>query len=40
MVEQVVDMVLKRLSPELLASLTRELVRPLAENLLKDKLKS
>ncbi len=40
MVEQVVDMVLKRLSPELLQSLTRELVRPLAENLLKDKLKS
>ena len=40
MVEQVVDMVLQRLSPELLQSLTRELVRPLAENLLKDKLKS
>jgi len=40
MVEQVVDMVLQRLSPQVLESLTRELVRPLAENLLKDKLKS
>lgn len=40
LVEAVVKEVLSRLSPQIVESLGREIVRPLAESLLKDKLKS
>jgi len=39
-VEQVVNQVLARLSPQVMESIAREIVRPLAESLLKEKPKS
>ena len=39
-VEQVVNQVLARLSPQVMESIAREIVRPLAESLLKEKPKN